>query len=823
MATNTLEDQIRSQWGQYGDWNAAGQDQVARLAALLSSKGVTDLSRLKFSQRTLTDPSYQQPITEDAFAEMGPQDRQVWDAFYGENPLGFAGDINADGTFGQGAQWVDGMDPAQLGVSGDLLGWSAEGGGNTSFRLVPGPDGNPVVAPIWASSSEDDLTNAKMIAMMAAMAYGGSALGGASAGGTAGAETMANGAFLGEGVSSGIGAWDAAAVNSALASGEYATAASYAGQNLANGTLTDTISNAVSPNNLPTSNPTSGGSTSGSWNGTDFSGPPSTSGGSNVSNLGKTVSNAKNLTDLTKAGVAVAGTALAPKDESMANDPNLTQIPPAQLLPILEQMSTTKQNDAISQSRYNVSGPNGSSTWSQTPQFDEAGYNAAMANWTSAGNANLPKPTQDQFTTKTWTNTQTADPAQKALYDSNLANSQAASGALYQTGVNYADKVNTGADRSGIPGYQFGTSIDKQGQIDPATAGPKYQGVSTQQMATPQYGTVNRGAIQNSVDTSMRDWAGSTSGKVNSLTDRMTSMNPWAYDDKGADAMYRMQTRYLEPQQAANQKAMEARLGEQGFVPGTPAYDTALRQMLDSNSQAMQQARDSATLAGRQFGDQAFDNESGNLNNAIAQLISSGRLGLDQDATQVRNNLDAGEFFNKAQGQDFDQQELLSGRVRQTGLDANAVAKDLFDMDFRGAEMANKNATDSSDFALRSLDANNKAIAGNNDAALMANRDYNSAVTDAGNMANKNYDTDTDALQRLFKDLRDTAAPPDALATPGAGISNVNPGSSPDLAQILQQYFSNNVDLKNADTASSNAERQSYGQLISALLPYLLG
>lgn len=82
-------------------------------------------------------------------------------------------------------------------------------------------------------------------ALMEAMG-GTSAFTGGGAGtlaGGAGAGTMANGAFLGEGAASGIGAWDAAAVNSALGSGQLGTAASYLGQNAANGTLGSTLGN----------------------------------------------------------------------------------------------------------------------------------------------------------------------------------------------------------------------------------------------------------------------------------------------------------------------------------------------------------------------------------------------------------------------------------------------------------------------------------------------------------------------------------------------------------------------------------------------------
>ena len=83
------------------------------------------------------------------------------------------------------------------------------------------------------------------IALMAGGYFGGNALAGLGNGAAAAGagEGMVNGAFLGEGVSSGIGAWDAAAINSALGSGQLGTAASYAGQNLANGTMSDTLGN----------------------------------------------------------------------------------------------------------------------------------------------------------------------------------------------------------------------------------------------------------------------------------------------------------------------------------------------------------------------------------------------------------------------------------------------------------------------------------------------------------------------------------------------------------------------------------------------------
>lgn len=92
------------------------------------------------------------------------------------------------------------------------------------------------------------------IALMAGGYFGGGALnaavnGGAAAGGAAaaGASPYANGAFLGEGVASGIPAWDAAAIKSAIASGQLGTAASYFGQTLDGATALQTLGKTLSP------------------------------------------------------------------------------------------------------------------------------------------------------------------------------------------------------------------------------------------------------------------------------------------------------------------------------------------------------------------------------------------------------------------------------------------------------------------------------------------------------------------------------------------------------------------------------------------------
>ncbi len=191
-----LEDQIRQRWGQYGNWQHAGQDLVAQLAGLFRENGISDISDLQFRPRMANHRIVEQ-------GESGPINeydvqRQVYDAFLGDQQIGYLGDINRDGSYTRGgleASTLGGMaDMGRMGIDGSTLAWSAgvEGKdgakGHLNFQIVPGPDGSGVVVPVWESSAAGDLENARMAATMAAMAAGGYYLGPEAAAGQTAAE-----------------------------------------------------------------------------------------------------------------------------------------------------------------------------------------------------------------------------------------------------------------------------------------------------------------------------------------------------------------------------------------------------------------------------------------------------------------------------------------------------------------------------------------------------------------------------------------------------------------------------------------------------------
>ena len=512
-----------------------------------------------------------------------------------------------------------------------------------------------------------------------------------------------------------------------------------------------------------------------------------------------------------------AGTTLLSNSIGGGGGADPSQVNPAQLAQITQANNQNTWQQQLNASRVNSVTPEGSSTWSQTPQFNQGAYDQAMQAWQAAGNPNLPQPTREQFTTQQWTNTQTLNPQNQALRDAQRGFQQDAANALPGAAQRYLSGAAQGPNRSGIPDFQYTASTQQQGQLG-ANARPTYGQVSAPgSMSNPTFGNINRGGLTSSAQTTARDWASTVQGDVTDWNRQLAALDPWMFDQQGSDAMYNMSTRYMLPQQQAEKQALEARLGEQGFVPGTPAYETALKQILDSQSLAQADARDRALLAGREFGNQAFDNKAGALSSAVSGMLNFGDLGIRTDANAFNQNLSNAQLANAAQQQDFAQQQALSEQQFREGLAANDVVKQLFGMNLDATNTNNRWAGQGFQDLLGLTQTNNAAIGANNNIALQLAQLNNAAVGQARNQANTDFNTDFNANRTAALDLYGAANQPIPQA-PGA-LTSVVPGmNTADIAGMLQQYFSNNVDLQNASTAERNAIINALGQFLSAVV-----
>lgn len=233
----------------------------------------------------------------------------------------------------------------------------------------------------------------------------------------------------------------------------------------------------------------------------------------------------------------------------------------------------------------------------------------------------------------TWSLTETLSPVQQQLLDSSQAGQLRTSQAIGGAADRVVGTMGQGLDTSGLPALS--------GQVQ------------SRQLSAPSY---------------QEDIAALLSG----IRGQQASLDPGSFNQQGADAYYNQATRYLDPQVQQQTSAMEARLAEQGFVPGTPAYEQAMSNFRDNTARTYADARDRAVTGGFQLGGEMFDRSSSNLQSQIANILASG------------------------------------GFQRQQGMDANSVAQAMFDQDVRGATFGNqsRNQALAEALALRQLPFN---------------------------------------------------------------------------------------------------------------------
>lgn len=152
------------------------------------------------------------------------------------------------------------------------------------------------------------------------------------------------------------------------------------------------------------------------------------------------------------------------------------------------------------------------------------------------------------------------------------------------------------------------------------------------------------------------------------------------FNQEAIDAAYGQQTRYLDPQIAQQQKALESRLAEQGFVPGTPAYNQAMQNFMDTNQRAYAQARDSSILQGAQIGQGDFRNAISNteLNNAASNATLQQLINKRNQPLNELNALKSGEQVNYNNQLDQYNAQVASKNSQNQALSQLALALGMY-------------------------------------------------------------------------------------------------------------------------------------------------
>lgn len=167
-ASTSLRDQILAKWGSMGGWNSGGIDRAQELADLLGKQGISSLGDISLNHVPVmgTEPNGG-AVGEGSDGSVidTPTTADQWTL--GGKTLGYLGDYNNDGSFGNKS--------SPYAQTGDLIGWSARGPGNTGYNLSQAPDGSYYIAPHTGSSSDagevmGDLKAGAAIAAIAATA-----------------------------------------------------------------------------------------------------------------------------------------------------------------------------------------------------------------------------------------------------------------------------------------------------------------------------------------------------------------------------------------------------------------------------------------------------------------------------------------------------------------------------------------------------------------------------------------------------------------------------------------------------------------------------
>jgi hypothetical protein len=280
------------------------------------------------------------------------------------------------------------------------------------------------------------------------------------------------------------------------------------------------------------------------------------------------------------------------------------------------------QTDA---NRFNTVGPDQSQTWDKTSVFDENAYNKALKDW------------QSTAAQGTWVPPVEANPGMAGGENGTVYGATPAVGGHWEGGSGPKGDMPNQSDFT-TNKYNLTTTLSpEQQKLHDLQTGLTSDKTSLASALMDKL----KGTLGSSFDTSSVPGLTTDPG-TKGYMDKLSGLDPTQFNTTAADALYKQQTRYLDPQVQDQQRALEARLSEQGFVPGTPGYEQAMRTFQDTNNRQYGAARDSATALGSQVGHTQFSDASGNLNSLISSAL--------QDA----------QFQNQAHGQGV--QDLLQQR-----------------------------------------------------------------------------------------------------------------------------------------------------------------
>jgi hypothetical protein len=326
--------------------------------------------------------------------------------------------------------------------------------------------------------------------------------------------------------------------------------------------------------------------------------------------------------------------------------------------------------------RVNQVGPNGSTSWTATP--NASAYQSALAAWQAGGRKGMA-PTQNEY--QNWTQTTELNPQEQAA----LTAQQNTQAGLSQLGqgmeANVASTMSQPFNAPQLSSYMSGVPSVNDGYSGFNASG--VPGVNT---------SFNGNTPVNLNSQSMTGGAGSVNLNAPQFSNALAQ--------QGANAAFGSEMSLVAPQMQEQYQNTSDQLKAQGLTPGTVAYDNAMRDLSDSQSAQYNQAANQAVLTGNQMANQNYASalsgyQAGNqaqnqafgqgmstfdANNSAANQAYSQALGTfganntaqNQAYTQALQNYGTGQTAianqNAAQNQQFGQAQAGYSQAYQAAL-----------------------------------------------------------------------------------------------------------------------------------------------------------
>ena len=301
-----------------------------------------------------------------------------------------------------------------------------------------------------------------------------------------------------------------------------------------------------------------------------------------------------------------------------------TQVDPAIAAQVTADGNLKNLNAQTVANRPNQVTPWGTSTWTQTPTVDHAGYDAATAkynqgnsqgtwvagtpgysqwsgsgeggsmvdvagtegHWSNATSDGSKAPTLADYTNKQWTQNLTLSPAEQAALSDQQSIQQNQSHLAQTLQGQVADTMKGGFKAPSLADY-----MKNVGSVNQQFGGFTPQGV---------------GAIDQSHINVGNFTAGNQDVNQNFGSDAQhVDLNAPQFNNgtiqRGAQAAFNSATGLLMPQMQQDTKNLDTQLRLQGLTPGTEAYNTAAQNLQRTQNQSLNQIANQSVLTGNQM------------------------------------------------------------------------------------------------------------------------------------------------------------------------------------------------------------------------------